>query len=236
MSETHSSDGRTWRIGELAAATGLTVRTLHHYEALGLLAPSARTDGGHRLYGDADVERLYRVRVLRSLGLSLAEIAATIDTGAGLAEVLRAHLARVEEEVERLTRLRERLRGLCADAGAVTGADLVATVDAMSWLERHVRERSASVVDRRDIEQRWRDVGDTLRACMDAGEDPAAVRPQAAAREAQALIDAFTGGDRAAQERLARLRAVGPPRDHAGWDPPLTRYLDAALAARTTKG
>ena len=49
---------RARKIGELAAATGLTVRTLHYYEEIGLLPPPARTAAGHRVYGDRHVERL----------------------------------------------------------------------------------------------------------------------------------------------------------------------------------
>ena len=45
-------------IGALAKRTGLTVRTLHHYDQIGLLSPSGRTDGGYRLYSDADILRL----------------------------------------------------------------------------------------------------------------------------------------------------------------------------------
>jgi DNA-binding transcriptional MerR regulator len=64
---------RRWKVGELARATGLTVRALHHYDELGLLVPSERTQAGHRLYGEDDVRRLYRVVALRHLGLPLSE-------------------------------------------------------------------------------------------------------------------------------------------------------------------
>lgn len=53
--------GTARRVGELAAATGLTVRTLHYHEEIGLLVPSGRTGTGHRRYDDADVARLYRI-------------------------------------------------------------------------------------------------------------------------------------------------------------------------------
>ncbi len=49
---------QTWRIGALAAETGLTVRTLHYYDSIGLVSPSAHTFGGHRIYKTRDVERL----------------------------------------------------------------------------------------------------------------------------------------------------------------------------------
>ena len=67
--------GRTWRIGEVAARTGLTPRTLRHYDELGLLVPSARSWGDYRLYDEADLLRLLQVQNLKALGLSLAEIA-----------------------------------------------------------------------------------------------------------------------------------------------------------------
>src|SRR5689334_14842930 len=94
---------RSWRIGELADATGLTVRTLHHYGHLGLLARVARTEGRQRLYDEGDVRRLYRVRALRDLGLSLADIGRMLkDDRAALTDVLRAHRARVDAEIKRL--------------------------------------------------------------------------------------------------------------------------------------
>lgn len=64
----------TWRVGELARLTGLSVRTLHHYDQIGLLQPARRTPGGHRLYTPVDVTRLAFIVVLRRAGVTLAEI------------------------------------------------------------------------------------------------------------------------------------------------------------------
>ncbi|MDQ3053793.1 MAG: MerR family DNA-binding transcriptional regulator, partial [Actinomycetota bacterium] len=63
------AEGRNRKIGQLARSSGLTVRTLHHYDHIGLVRPSARTPSGHRLYNDADIRRLYEVIALRDLGL-----------------------------------------------------------------------------------------------------------------------------------------------------------------------
>ena len=68
-----------WKIGELAKRTGLTVRTLHHYDEIGLLSPAERSDGGHRVYDEAAVQRLYRIVSLRSLGFPLDAIADALD-------------------------------------------------------------------------------------------------------------------------------------------------------------
>ncbi|MEU0544732.1 MerR family transcriptional regulator [Nocardia sp. NPDC005978] len=80
-----------WKVGELAAEAGLTVRTLHHYDRLGLVRPATRTGAGHRLYSDADVQRLYQVLALRRLGLGLDRIGEVLAGGVPMAQVLAAH-------------------------------------------------------------------------------------------------------------------------------------------------
>lgn len=83
--------GRVWKIGELAAEAGLTVRTLHHYDRIGLVCPAARTGTGHRRYTEADVRRLYRVLALRQIGLGLDRIAEALAGTVPMARVLAAH-------------------------------------------------------------------------------------------------------------------------------------------------
>ncbi len=104
MPTTHS--GRQWKVGRLAAETGLTVRTLHHYDDIGLVRPSGRTSAGHRLYEDRDVHRLYQVLALRQLGLSLDAIAAVTDGGVSLSEILDAHRAYLDEQLAATRMLR----------------------------------------------------------------------------------------------------------------------------------
>ena len=68
-------------VGELAKLTGITVRTLHHYDQIGLVQPSDRSDAGYRLYGQADVLRLQQVLLYRELGLPLDQIAGVLEAG-----------------------------------------------------------------------------------------------------------------------------------------------------------
>jgi MerR HTH family regulatory protein len=83
----------TWKVGELAGRTGLSVRALHHYEEIGLLVPSGRTRAGHRLYAEAEVLRLQQIVSLRALGFSLAEIRGCLDDDPGFSRVrvIRLH-------------------------------------------------------------------------------------------------------------------------------------------------
>jgi DNA-binding transcriptional MerR regulator len=62
------------KVGEIAKRTGLTVRTLHFYEELGLLIPSERTEAGHRLYSAEDAMRLQQIKSMRQMGFSLDDI------------------------------------------------------------------------------------------------------------------------------------------------------------------
>jgi DNA-binding transcriptional MerR regulator len=85
-------------VGELAKLTGVTVRTLHHYDEIGLVSPSQRTSAGYRLYSERDVLRLQQVLVHRELGLPLEQIAAVLDApGFARAEALRLQRAALVE-------------------------------------------------------------------------------------------------------------------------------------------
>ena len=66
-------------VGAVAALTGVSVRTLHHYDHIGLVVPSVRTPAGYRGYTDADIERLHLVLVYRSVGMPLDEIRTLLD-------------------------------------------------------------------------------------------------------------------------------------------------------------
>ncbi|HEY0401202.1 MAG TPA: MerR family transcriptional regulator [Blastococcus sp.] len=66
-------------VGEVAALAGVTVRTLHHYDRIGLLSPSGRTAAGYRQYSAADLDRLHQVLLYRELGFSLEDVATLLD-------------------------------------------------------------------------------------------------------------------------------------------------------------
>lgn len=90
-------------IGQVAALAGVTVRTLHHYDEIGLLRPSGRSNGGYRVYADADLERLHRVLSYRELGFSLDQVASILgDPDADTASHLRRQHALVRRRVARL--------------------------------------------------------------------------------------------------------------------------------------
>ena len=104
---------REWTVGELAQQAGVSVRTLHHYEQIGLLSPT-RSAAGHRRYTEPDVARLTQVVALRSLGLSLGEIRRCLDSGEALVATLTRQLRDLDLRVAQTTALRDRLATVVA--------------------------------------------------------------------------------------------------------------------------
>ncbi len=92
-------------VGEVSRLTGVTVRTLHHYDRVGLLAPAGRSPAGYRLYDKADLDRLRRILGYRELGFGLDEIAGLLAEDADLPAQLRRQRQLVEERIERLRRI-----------------------------------------------------------------------------------------------------------------------------------
>lgn len=103
-----------WGIGDVARTFRVTVRTLRHYEQVGLLEPAGRSDGGHRRYGEDELRRLRQIIALRELGFGLEAIARLLaaDGPETLVAATRAQLERVELELDVAGRLRTRLRRL----------------------------------------------------------------------------------------------------------------------------
>jgi DNA-binding transcriptional MerR regulator len=214
------ADGRTrtWRIGELAALAHVSVRTLRHYGAVGLLEAAGRTEAGYRLHTAADVARLYRILALRSLGLPLDEIGRLLDERGALADVLARQLEAVERRMADDASLRTRLQALietCTAASEPTAAQLADTMEAMAMSERYYtpeqretlkqRREALGLAGMRAAEQRWADVIAAAEAQRAAGTDPADPRMQAIAQRWRGLIEQFTGGDPGMRESLGRM-------------------------------
>jgi DNA-binding transcriptional MerR regulator len=99
-----------YTVGQVAGMAHVTVRTLHHYDEIGLLVPSGRSDAGYRIYDVRDLDRLHEILVLRELGFPLEEIRGLLDEPPALRlEALHTHRERLET---RIVRTRAVLRAL----------------------------------------------------------------------------------------------------------------------------
>lgn len=137
------------RVGELAAATGLTVRTLHYYEETGLLVPS-RTEAGHRMYDATAVVRLHAICQLRRIGLPLDEIGRALDDPnwsppASLANQLRNVDVELELAARRRTKLARLVERVIEQDPSGT-SDLIELLEEMTMLEVAIQSRIATIV------------------------------------------------------------------------------------------
>jgi DNA-binding transcriptional MerR regulator len=127
------------KVGELARRTGLTVRTLHHYDEIGLLKPSLRTEAGHRLYTADDIVRLQQVLSLRQLGFSLEEVRDCLDRADfSPLEIIHRHTTRLRGEIELRRKLCERLEAIAAyfrTAEQVSAEEFLQTIEVMTMIE-----------------------------------------------------------------------------------------------------
>lgn len=119
---TAAPPAESWSVGELAAATGLSVRVLRHWDALGVVSPT-RTGSGHRRYRMGEVTRLYQALALRRTGLALDRVADLLSArDLSPATTLRRRLVELDEDLERGRRVRDRLADALDHAdGDLTG-------------------------------------------------------------------------------------------------------------------
>jgi MerR family transcriptional regulator, thiopeptide resistance regulator len=236
------------RIGEVAAATGLTVRTLHHYDEIGLLAPSGRSEAGYRLYSDDDVRRLYRIVAFRRLGFALGEIGALLDgDSADPRPVIRAQLERLDAEVALRERLRSRLTRLleALDGADGASADLfLEAIEGMTMAERYytpeqldkLEERRNALGEEgmRKAEADWAALIADAEALRADGVAPTDPRASALAERWVALVAQFTGGDPGIHASLnAMYQTEGVERASRGAvSRELFAWMGEAVAAR----
>jgi MerR family transcriptional regulator, thiopeptide resistance regulator len=238
---------KLWKIGELASRTGVTVRTLHHYDDIGLLRPALRTRAGYRQYTEADVVRLQQIVSLRQVGVSLDEIAEYLrhPSSSPLA-VIEQHLARLRERIEAAHALYERLEriaGALRVGGMVSATELIETMEMMTMIEKYytteqleqlaARREQVGEERIREVEAEWPRLMEEVRAEMEKGTDPADPRVQELARRWQGLVAEFTGGDPGISASLQKMydseeevhaMQVGPMRE-------LGEYVQRALKA-----
>jgi DNA-binding transcriptional MerR regulator len=233
-------------IGALAGATGLTVRTLHHYDAIGLITPAERSPSGRRLYSEANVRRLYRIVALRKLGLSLDEILDVLDREPDLTGSVRRHLERVERSLELQRRLRRTLAGmleLLEHEGAPTLHEFIQAIEVMTMTEKYyTQEQQEQLEQRRSelgedgvrrAEREWAELIEAVRAERAGGTEATDERTLALARRWKQLIEQFSGGEEGIERSLRTMyRVEGSQVASRGMvDPELMTYIGEALAA-----
>lgn len=199
-----------WPIKDVAKASGITSRTLRHYEQIGLLQPARVGHNGYRFYGDAELARLYRILSLRALEMPLASIQAVLDEDLSLAEAMTAPLALLEE---RSAQMQQHIAAVRHTLDAVTKGQTMSITEIFanfdnSKYEAEVRERwgdnaweqsakrraAMSDAERQADDQHSLDVNAALRSAAERELDPASTEFQELVSEHYRWIAQHWGG------------------------------------------
>jgi DNA-binding transcriptional MerR regulator len=227
------------RVGELAKRTGITVRTLHHYDKIGLLCPSGRSEGGYRLYGRDDVARLHGIQTLRRLGLSLADVAQLLDGGAtALPAILGHQITALDQQIVQAQAWRERLgvmQVVLAGGGQPGIDDWLTGLSLMGTFERYFSFAELKLVfERWALSQaEWPPLLKAIRCAMERGVPPDSLEAQRLARQWADVGLRWTNGDMALLGRWRQMLAEQPSLPlPPGMDGALLEYMGQAIQLR----
>ncbi|MFD3508009.1 MerR family transcriptional regulator [Nocardia sp. NPDC058666] len=245
-------DQRVWKVGELAAEAGLTVRTLHHYDRIGLVHPAQRTNTGHRLYTESDVERLYQVLALRQLGLGLDQIADLLEGAVPMAQVLTAHRDYLAAQLAATRDLHALVDALATTAQSKpeTSTDhflelIRRTVMVDDTIKNYfTEEQLTQLAVRREelgeqhiqqVEADWAVLIPQVDAAIAAGMDPTSPEAGRMAAQWMELLEGFHGGDEGLRDSMYRMQAEESARiesEYCGPSPAQIAFITAANTAR----
>lgn len=191
------------KVGELAKRCGLTVRTLHHYDTLGLLTPSARSDAGYRLYERSDIARLHQIQALRRFGMSLTDIGQWLaNRDVSLDTLIARQIDMLTQQIEGASRLRERLRHLQSQLSSSEAPELaewLRTLELMNMYDKYFSQdelaRFPLYQNKQAHESDWPAIVVQIRALMLRGEPSTGEAAQAASRRWMQLVVRDTAGD-----------------------------------------
>lgn len=234
---------QTWQVGELAKLTGITVRTLHHYDQYGLLSPSMHSEIGYRLYTKKDISRLQEIMSLKQLGFSLDEIKHFMENPRyDPTQAIRMQLQRLDEQIRMQEELRGRLQELyeiLRTQQEVTTEKLIKIVEVMNMTQHYFTPEQLEKIKKQGelfgsekieaVQNEWPALIGQVRAHLEKGTPPHDPEVVTLAKRWQELISMFTGGDTGITESVERFYRENP--DQAaqyGIDGELYRYIKEA--------
>lgn len=204
------------KIGELAKQTGVSIRTLHYYDEIGLLKPSHHTEAAHRLYTDVDIIRLQQIMSLRQLSFSLETIRECLESSKfSLHKVINLHISQTKEQIELQQRLYNRLQLIAANLQLRTQISIeefIQIIKDITMLEKYytqeqleyLHEKRHSFGENRisQIETDWIELISQVSGEMEKGTDPTSKTVLSLARRWMNLMNEFTGGNPEIQKSL----------------------------------
>ena len=231
---------RTYQPHEFAQRAGVTVRTLHHYDRLGLLKPSGRTAVGYRLYSDRDLVRLEQIVALKFIGFPLSQIRELLNRrDTDLSATLRQQRLSISEKrahLDRAIRAIEQAEEVVASGQQSDWEPFRKIIEVIQmqtrkdWMKKYYTEEQLADLRKRwtpevqaQSERKWAALVQDTEAAIARGEDPMDTIGQQLAVRREELLNQFTRGDPAMKQSLQKLYA-----DKANWPQSFKKpYSDA---------
>lgn len=233
-----------WKVGEISKQTGLSVRTLHHYDTIGLLSPSEHSESGHRLYTSQDIVRLQQIASLRNLGFSLNDISDILyKKGLSLFEVIQIHLEKLKERIDLEQQLLCKLESIAQmlkSQDTVSADNLIQTIEVINMTEKYpfTEEQMGKIKKQGEllgpekikaVENEWPQLIAKVKAEMEKGTPPASEDVRMLAKRWKELVAMFTGGDPEIQATLNKRYQKTTCGAQFGIDPEMLEYVAKAM-------
>lgn len=226
------------KVGELAERVGMTVRTLHHYDSIGLLRPSARSDAGYRLYDRDDVARLQQIQALRKFGMALADIGAYLDSPqASPLAIIDAQLASLDQQIEQAARMREQLMHLRAQLVSGAAPELatwLTTLEQMTMYDKYFSQaelKQLRLIQDVDSKKDWKELVSQVKSLMDQRIPPDGAAAKKLTRRWIEILNRDTGGDPHLAVKLDHMLTSEPrAQEETGISLEMRGYIMAAMA------
>jgi len=233
---------KTWKVGELAKQTGLTVRMLHHYDKIELFSPSQSSDKGHRIYTETDIAKLQQIMSLKQLGFALDEIKGMIgNSNLNPIEVIKVQLESVKESIriqEQLCIRLERISELLNSQQEVTAEQFINLIEVINMNkdkyftpeQQEKMFKQIGLEERKQYVSEWSEITAKIRVEFEKGTPPENLDVTQLAKQWNEFLDKLTFKDPEISKAAERYYKANPEiGEKFGINKQLSDYIKKAM-------
>lgn len=234
---------KTWKVGELAKQTGLTVRMLHHYDKIGLFSPTQSSEKGHRIYTETDIAKLQQIMSLKQLGFALDEIKDMMEhPNLNPVKIIKVQLESIKEHIriqEQLCSRLERIYELLNSQQKVKAEQFINLIEVINMSKDNyfTQEQQEKMFKQLGLEKRkqyvkeWLEVTAKIRGEYEKGIPPENLDVTQLAKQWNEFLNKLTFKDPEITKAAERYYIENPEiQEKIGLDEQLSDYIKKAMS------
>lgn len=234
---------KTWKVGELAKQTGLTVRMLHHYDKIGLFSPTQSSEKGHRIYTETDIAKLQQIMSLKQLGFALDEIKDMMEhPNLNPVKIIKVQLESIKEHIriqEQLCSRLERIYELLNSQQKVKAEQFINLIEVINMSKDNyfTQEQQEKMFKQLGLEKRkqyvkeWLEVTAKIRGEYEKGIPPENLDVTQLAKQWNEFLNKLTFKDPEITKAAERYYIENPEiHEKIGLDEQLSDYIKKAMS------